>query len=73
MLFGQTPFMEEGKSETMHRIKNVDIRFPPNSPHHNVSTEARDLIRRLLVEDPAKRLPLTRVMTHPWIMKNIQS
>jgi serine/threonine protein kinase len=73
MLFGQTPFMEEGKIETMDRIKNVDFRFPPNSRHRNVSTAAKDLIRRLLVEDPAKRLPLTRVMSHPWIVKNIQS
>ena len=35
-----------------------------------VSAEARDLIKRLLVLDPEKRIPLDEVERHPWIVKH---
>jgi serine/threonine protein kinase len=73
MLFGKPPFMEEAKGATIRRIKSVDIRFPPKSERVNVSAQAMDLIKRLLVGEPERRLPLTRVMAHPWILQNLQT
>jgi serine/threonine protein kinase len=35
-----------------------------------MSPEAEDLIKRLLVHEPDKRLPLSEVLIHPWIIKN---
>ena len=35
-----------------------------------VSAEAKDLIRRLLAREPGKRLPLEKVLCHPWILDN---
>ncbi|KKP04371.1 serine/threonine-protein kinase [Trichoderma harzianum] len=35
-----------------------------------VSSEAADLIKRLLVLDPEKRIPLEDVQSHPWIIKH---
>jgi aurora kinase len=35
-----------------------------------VSAEARDLISKLLVKDPKRRLSLDSVLSHPWILKH---
>jgi len=61
---GQPPFMAEGHQETYRRIAKVDLKFPAS-----VSKEARDLIAKLLVRDPRKRLSLEKVLSHPWIIK----
>ncbi|KAK4551710.1 hypothetical protein RGQ29_032295 [Quercus rubra] len=45
----------------------VDLSFP-STPC--VSTEAKDLILRLLVKDSSKRLSLQKITEHPWIIKN---
>ena len=66
-LYGTPPFEAAGHSETYKRILKVDLAFPPTPV---VSEPAKDLIRRLLVKAPADRLPLERVLKHPWILVN---
>ncbi|KAK4530255.1 hypothetical protein CCYA_CCYA03G1112 [Cyanidiococcus yangmingshanensis] len=66
-LVGNPPFEAQSHEETYRRIARVDLRFPPG-----VSTGARDLIRRLLVRDPAQRLPLEAVLKHSWIQANAE-
>lgn len=66
-LYGSPPFEAAGHSDTYRRILAVDLTFP-ETPH--VSPQAKDLIRKLLVKDPAKRLPLDQVLHHPWITAN---
>eukprot|EP01052_Picozoa_sp_SAG31_P014877 SAG31_NODE_939_length_10873_cov_5.403843_8_plen_207_part_00 len=63
-LVGSPPFEAQGHSETYRRIAKVDLRFPSH-----VSPDARDLISKLLVKDPTKRLSLDNVLIHPWITK----
>mmetsp|Transcript_27065 Transcript_27065/g.44153 ORF Transcript_27065/g.44153 Transcript_27065/m.44153 type:complete len:291 (-) Transcript_27065:107-979(-) len=63
-LNGSPPFETQGTKETYKRIARVDIRFPPN-----MSPGAVDLISKLLVKDPDKRLALEKVADHPWISK----
>ncbi|THH30581.1 hypothetical protein EUX98_g3605 [Antrodiella citrinella] len=64
-IVGNPPFEElSGHNATYKRIAKVDLRIPPT-----VSPEARDLITRLLQYDPEKRLALSEVRKHPWIMK----
>lgn len=66
-LCGQPPFMSNQTKQTYQRILNVDIKFP-----NHVSMEARDLIKKLLVKDPKKRLRLSEVKLHPWIKKYVK-
>ncbi|XP_075671426.1 serine/threonine-protein kinase Aurora-3 isoform X2 [Castanea sativa] len=66
-LYGVPPFEAESQTDTFRRIMNVDLSFP-STPC--VSTEAKDLILRLLVKDSSKRLSLQKIMEHPWIVKN---
>ena len=65
-LTGNPPFEAKGHSETYRRIAKVDLHFPAH-----VSAEARDLISKLLVKDPKKRLGLDSVLTHPWIKAHL--
>ncbi|TFK73195.1 kinase-like protein [Pluteus cervinus] len=65
-LIGNPPFEDRNSvSNTYRRIAKVDLRFPSN-----VSAEVQDLISRLLQYDPQRRLPLTEVLTHPWIVRH---
>ncbi|KAI3886083.1 hypothetical protein MKX03_003664, partial [Papaver bracteatum] len=48
-------------------IMKLEYSFPP-TPH--VSVEAKNLVRLLLVKDPSKRIPLSKILVHPWIIKN---
>ena len=45
-------------------MHQVDLRFPAH-----LSTEAKDLISRLLRKEPSDRLCLEGVAAHPWIVK----
>ena len=65
-LVGKPPFEAESNNETYKRITKVDIKFPSH-----VSTEAKDMISRLLRKVPSQRLPLAEVMDHPWIKNNL--
>ncbi|XP_043499573.1 aurora kinase C-like [Polistes fuscatus] len=64
-LVGKPPFYAQTYEETYMRIKKAQYKFPDF-----VSEGARDLISKLLVVNPEKRLPLEDVLTHPWIVKN---
>lgn len=65
-LVGSPPFEAEGNSETYRRIVKVDLKFPTHIP-----PDARDFISKLLKKDPKLRLPLEKVKTHPWIIRNL--
>lgn len=64
-LVGNPPFEERGHAATYKRIVKVDLKIPSF-----ISAVAADLIKRLLQHDPEKRLPLSQVMNHPWIVQN---
>ena len=64
-LCGVPPFEAEGHSETYKRILRVDLKFPAH-----VSQDAQDMIGSLLVKEPRDRLPLSKLLEHPWIQKN---
>ncbi|KAK3333524.1 kinase-like domain-containing protein [Cercophora scortea] len=63
-LVGEAPF-EDTPIMTQKRIARADMTIP-----EWVSKEAKDIIKRLLVLDPDKRLPLEEVLQHPWIIKH---
>ncbi|CAM6044470.1 unnamed protein product [Sphagnum compactum] len=66
-LFGTPPFEAKKHSDTYKRIVRVDLRFPSKPV---ISAAAKDLICQLLVKDSSQRLPLQKVVSHPWIVNN---
>jgi len=66
MLCGFHPFFEEDQTETRNKILNARYDFP--SPFwDNISEDAKDLIRKLLVLDPERRLSANEILQHPWL------
>lgn len=66
-LVGNPPFEAEGYRATYRRISSVDLKFPPS-----VASGARDLIAKLLVREPLKRMRLLDIPKHPWIAHHTQ-
>ncbi|PKY05325.1 serine/threonine protein kinase [Aspergillus campestris IBT 28561] len=63
-LVGEAPF-EDTPVMTQRRIARADMSVPSF-----VSPEAKDLIKRLLILDPEKRITLDEIQRHPWILKH---
>ncbi|KHN18748.1 Serine/threonine-protein kinase KIPK [Glycine soja] len=53
LLYGRTPFKGSNNEETLANVVLQGLRFPK---HPNVSFQAKDLIRGLLVKEPENRL-----------------
>eukprot|EP00993_Chasmostoma_nieuportense_P001658 NODE_2519_length_1156_cov_26.595724_g2400_i0.p1 GENE.NODE_2519_length_1156_cov_26.595724_g2400_i0~~NODE_2519_length_1156_cov_26.595724_g2400_i0.p1 ORF type:complete len:347 (-),score=89.94 NODE_2519_length_1156_cov_26.595724_g2400_i0:93-1133(-) len=64
-LVGKPPFEAEGQEATYHNIRAVRYSFPPGFP-----PLAQDLVAKLLVKDPSKRLPVDDILEHTWIKKH---
>lgn len=58
MMYGNTPFKGDGRDETFHQIlhKNIQFREQPRPYKSHISSQAKDLIRKLLHKDEDKRL-----------------
>ncbi|KAG9049232.1 spindle assembly checkpoint kinase [Tulasnella sp. UAMH 9824] len=63
-LCGRPPFEDKDEKATYKRIARVRYQFPSH-----VSEEAKDVISKLLVHNPDKRMSLSEVLEHPWILK----
>ncbi|QLG71053.1 hypothetical protein HG535_0B00910 [Zygotorulaspora mrakii] len=65
LITNSPPFEEDSDALTHKRIVKGDLRFP-----ESVSSDARDLILKLLKHKPQDRILLKDVKKHPWILKN---
>ena len=66
LLCGFPPFYEENNQKLFEMIKNCDFEFP--SPFwDDVSQEAKDLIKAILVRDPKQRLTAEMILSHSWV------
>jgi aurora kinase A len=63
-LVGKPPFEAETNNETYRKITRVEIQYPAH-----VSEGARDLVNSLLKKNPEHRMPLDKVLEHPWIQQ----
>ena len=72
LLSGGPPFYNPDQFEMFEKIKQAEYSFEALS-WQGVSAEAKDLITKLLVADPAQRLTGEQIMAHPWILGQTQS
>ena len=61
MLAGFHPFDDCSLAAVADRLARGDLRVPPD-----VTDGAKDVISKLLVVDPTKRMSLEETMNHPW-------
>eukprot|EP00191_Tetraselmis_sp_GSL018_P002013 CAMPEP_0177615258 /NCGR_PEP_ID=MMETSP0419_2-20121207/23312_1 /TAXON_ID=582737 /ORGANISM="Tetraselmis sp., Strain GSL018" /LENGTH=419 /DNA_ID=CAMNT_0019112809 /DNA_START=297 /DNA_END=1553 /DNA_ORIENTATION=- len=66
LLTGDSPFHFEDNKQCAEATcsQAVEWEIPPLSL---VSRHARDLLSRLLEKDPARRMPVSEMMAHPWL------
>lgn len=72
MLAGYEPFYGESDAELIDANRDAKVDFP-HADWHQVSVEGRDLIERMLVVDPAKRIGPSEALRHPWITRRAAS
>ena len=64
LLFGEPPFKGSSDNDLYEKIKKIDYSFP-ESKRMNVSKEAIDLIKKMLVKE-SERYSASEVLAHPW-------
>ncbi|KAI7880632.1 Pkinase-domain-containing protein [Lichtheimia hyalospora FSU 10163] len=62
MVTGTVPFDDKSMPGLHDKIKRGHVNYPAH-----MSPECLDLLRRIFVTDPAKRVILTDVIRHPWL------
>uniref|UniRef100_A0A0E0ES93 non-specific serine/threonine protein kinase n=1 Tax=Oryza meridionalis TaxID=40149 RepID=A0A0E0ES93_9ORYZ len=67
LLCGFLPFQHENYAKMYQKIFKAEYQVPPW-----VSGDARRLIARLLVVDPAKRISIPEIMRTPWFKKGFE-
>ena len=63
MLVGRLPFRDSGHLRQLLRERMQPLQLPPH-----LSAECCDLVRAMLTYDPARRISLDDVLSHPWMM-----
>ena len=64
LLTGHLPFNDNNIKKLLLKVQSGRFQMP-----HNISSEAKDLISRILVVDPAKRIQTVDILSHPLIAK----
>lgn len=66
LLSGVPPFWGETEQEIFEEVLHGDLDFT-SDPWPSISESAKDLVKRMLVRDPRKRLTAHEVLCHPWV------
>lgn len=66
LLGGDLPFMGRSQKELFRKIVVGTYDFPEEGWGH-VSTEAKDLVEKLLITDPSKRITARDALASPWM------
>jgi len=70
LFFGTTPFFSKNKEEILEKIKLGKYSFPKDC---DISPSAKDLIRKILIRDPSRRLTIEEVYSHDFLKFGIPS
>ncbi|MQM14053.1 hypothetical protein Taro_046984 [Colocasia esculenta] len=66
LLSGVPPFWAETEQGIFEEVLSGHLDFK-SDPWPSISESAKDLVRRMLVRDPKKRLTAHEVLCHPWV------
>ncbi|CAM9001628.1 unnamed protein product [Rhodiola kirilowii] len=66
LLCGVPPFWDETEQGIFEQVLRGELDFV-SEPWPSISDGAKDLVKRMLVRDPKKRLTAHEVLCHPWI------
>ncbi|EHA8587279.1 calcium-dependent protein kinase 10 [Cocos nucifera] len=66
LLSGVPPFWAETEQGIFEEVLHGELDFQ-SDPWPSISESAKDLVRRMLVRDPKRRLTAHEVLCHPWV------
>ncbi|KAK9699274.1 hypothetical protein RND81_08G164300 [Saponaria officinalis] len=66
LLSGVPPFWDESEQGIFEQVLKGDLDFI-SEPWPSISESAKDLVKRMLIRDPKKRLTAHQVLCHPWV------
>nr|CAD1819153.1 unnamed protein product [Ananas comosus var. bracteatus] len=66
LLSGVPPFWAETERGIFDAVLQGDIDFE-SEPWPSISYGAKDLVRKMLIQDPKKRITAAQVLEHPWL------
>ncbi|KAI3753950.1 hypothetical protein L2E82_26015 [Cichorium intybus] len=69
LLSGVPPFWAETEKGIFDAVLEGYIDFE-SDPWPSISTSAKDLVRRMLTQDPKRRITSAQVLEHPWIRED---
>ncbi|MBA0704244.1 hypothetical protein Golax_016514 [Gossypium laxum] len=69
LLSGSPPFWAESENGIFNAILRGHIDFS-SDPWPRISTQAKDVVRKMLNADPKQRLTASQVLSHPWIKED---
>ncbi|KAL1803099.1 hypothetical protein ACET3Z_031746 [Daucus carota] len=69
LLCGVPPFWAESEHEIFNEILRGHVDFS-SDPWPSISPQAKDLVKKMLTQDPVKRLTAVQVLSHPWIKED---
>ncbi|KAL6848793.1 hypothetical protein ACP4OV_021376 [Aristida adscensionis] len=72
MLVGAYPFEDQDDPKnirkTIQRIAAIQYKIPD---HIHISADCRELISRIFVGNPLRRITMREIKNHPWFLKNL--
>ncbi|KAG8061197.1 hypothetical protein GUJ93_ZPchr0003g16617 [Zizania palustris] len=66
LLSGVPPFWDESEQGIFEQVLKGELDFS-SEPWPNISESAKDLVRKMLIRDPKKRLTAHEALCHPWV------
>ncbi|GER28883.1 calcium-dependent protein kinase [Striga asiatica] len=66
LLSGVPPFWAESEQGIFEQVLHGELDFS-SDPWPSISQDAKDLVRKMLVRDPKRRLTAHEVLCHPWV------
>jgi len=63
LIIGKCPFMADTEVRIYEQITTQEVQFP-----HKINADLEDLIRKMLVKDPEKRIIIKDIKKHPWVV-----
>ncbi|KFK38456.1 hypothetical protein AALP_AA3G115700 [Arabis alpina] len=66
LLSGVPPFWAETEQGIFEQVLHGDLDFS-SDPWPSISESAKDLVKKMLVRDPKRRLTAHQVLCHPWV------
>ncbi|KAI8066148.1 kinase-like domain-containing protein [Thamnidium elegans] len=68
LVCGKVPFDDSTVGGLHGKVRNGFVDYPSH-----LSSDLKDMLRRMLVSDPIKRASMSEIIVHPWMMKGFQS